>query len=310
MPCVITHYLFAEQALKALPAGLITTPEERRAFILGNFGPDPFGVHFGTTLKRFSTCRFLARDMHHSHMTRNFMCLREGVGHLSPDDQGIGRAFVLGFLGHWLLDSTCHPFVFSQQNAICAADEDLATRPGVVHAVIESTLDSWLLWTMCHATVTEFPVSRMLARTPRIDRVMGALVAYTVQNVFGTTISATEYARAFWDFDHIFRIVDPVGCPASKVLSRVEMLFKKTSLVLGWGHPIWTSDECSAANLDHKFWDNPLSGKSGNQSFPEIIDEALERWPVVAELLVRGDEEGLRKEIGGRSYEGVVVEDA
>lgn len=310
MPCVITHYLFAEEALRALPEGIITTPEERRAFILGNFGPDPLGVHFGTTLKRSATSRFLARDMHHSHMTRTFMCLREGVGHLDTCDQGIGRAFALGFLGHWLLDSTCHPFVFSQQNAICAIDESLAKNPGAVHAAIESTLDSWLLWKTHRVTVEQFPVSRMVARNHRIDRVMGALVAYAAQKVFGTTISATEYVRAFWDLDHIFRLIDPVGSPSSKALSRIEMVFRKNSLVLGQGHPIWVSDECSAANLDHKHWENELSGKSGNQSFPEILDAALERWPKVAEAFVRGDEDSLRAEIGGRNYEGVVVEDA
>lgn len=309
MPCIYTHYLFAERAIDALPEGIVATPEERRAFLLGANGPDPMLIRHATTLKRSSTARFLARDMHHSHMTRNLMCMREGVEHLGPDDQGIGRCFVLGFLTHWLTDSTCHPFIFAQQNEICAADETLAKNPSAVHAALESDLGAWQLWTTRRVTVVQFPVSRMTARTIQIDRVMGALVAYAAQDVFGTTIPSLEYAYAYRDFDRAYRLIDPVGSPSSTILSRIERLGRANSQVLGQGHPIWTSDGCAAANLDHRRWENEASGISSTQSFPELLDAALDRWPGLAEAFIRGDEDALRAEIAGRNYSGIVVED-
>lgn len=311
MPSVTTHYLFGEKALETLPEGLIATQEERRAFLIGNYGPDPMTIRHTTTLKRGTITRYLSFDIHHSHMTRNFMCLREGVEHLSLENQAVGRAFVLGWLGHWLLDSMGHPFVFAQQNEICAVDEELAKTPTVIHSLIESDIDSWLLWIMHRKTCLDFTIDKTLVCTENTTRIMSSLIAYMVQNVFGTTISPMEYAGALNDFSRAFTLIDPVGSPMSKFLSRCEknLLRRKNSRVIAQGHVIWTSDECPAANLDHKPWRNELSGISGTDSFLDIFNAALERYPKVVELLVRGDEDGLHTEIAGRNYSGIVVED-
>ena len=45
MPALITHHLFGEESIDRLPQGVITSDEERIAFILGNQGPDPFFFH-------------------------------------------------------------------------------------------------------------------------------------------------------------------------------------------------------------------------------------------------------------------------
>ena len=62
MPALITHHLFGEESIDRLPQGVITSDEERIAFILGNQGPDPFFFHMLTP--RISDCMSLAQVMH------------------------------------------------------------------------------------------------------------------------------------------------------------------------------------------------------------------------------------------------------
>ena len=90
MPALITHHLFGEESIDRLPQGVITSDEERIAFILGNQGPDPFFFHMLTP--RISDCTSLAQVMHRSRMSRQFSCLRDGVSHLQPRDANLGRA--------------------------------------------------------------------------------------------------------------------------------------------------------------------------------------------------------------------------
>ena len=90
MPALITHHLFGEESIDRLPQGVITSDEERIAFILGNQGPDPFFYHILTP--RVSDCTLLAQVMHRSRMSRQFACLRDGVSHLLPRDASLGRA--------------------------------------------------------------------------------------------------------------------------------------------------------------------------------------------------------------------------
>ena len=116
MPALITHHLFGEESIDRLPQGVITSDEERIAFILGNQGPDPFFFHMLTP--RISDCMSLAQVMHRSRMSRQFSCLRDGVSHLQPRDANLGRAFALGLLSHYVLDRNAHPFVYEQQFGI------------------------------------------------------------------------------------------------------------------------------------------------------------------------------------------------
>ena len=143
MPALITHHLFGEESIDRLPQGVITSDEERIAFILGNQGPDPFFFHILTP--RVSDCTLLAQAMHRSRMSRQFSCLRDGVSHLLPRDANLGRAFALGLLSHYVLDRNAHPFVYEQQFGIVESDPELEDSGSQVHAVLESDLDVLML---------------------------------------------------------------------------------------------------------------------------------------------------------------------
>ena len=164
MPALITHHLFGEESIDRLPQGVITSDEERIAFILGNQGPDPFFFHILTP--RVSDCTLLAQVMHRSRMSRQFSCLRDGVSHLQPRDANLGRAFALGLLSHYVLDRNAHPFVYEQQFGIVDSDPELEASGSQVHAVLESDLDVLMLQLKRDgATVEDYPPAGEIVTT-------------------------------------------------------------------------------------------------------------------------------------------------
>ena len=172
MPALITHHLFGEESIDRLPQGVITSDEERIAFILGNQGPDPFFFHMLTP--RISDCTLLGQVMHRSRMSRQFSCLRDGVSHLLPRDANLGRAFALGLLSHYVLDRNAHPFVYEQQFGIVDSDPELEASGSQVHAVLESDLDVLMLQLKRDgATVEDYPPAGEIVTTDRINRVAG-----------------------------------------------------------------------------------------------------------------------------------------
>ena len=182
MPALITHHLFGEESIDRLPQGVITSDEERIAFILGNQGPDPFFFHILTP--RVSDCTLLAQVMHRSRMSRQFACLRDGVSHLLPRDASLGRAFALGLLSHYVLDRNAHPFVYEQQFGIVESDSELENSSSQVHAVIESDLDVLMLQLKRDgATVDDYPPAGEIVTTDRINRVAGVLMSYVAGRV-------------------------------------------------------------------------------------------------------------------------------
>ena len=304
MPAVITHHIFGEDIAGALPDGMLSDEEELLAFLLANQGPDPLFARRLALPGRAAACHELAHLIQGGGVTRALMALREGVSRLPVPDEGVGRAFALGLLGHYALDRAAHPFVIAQQRALGEADPELAACAREVHAVIEADIDAWILWEKRRATVLERPATGNLMRTARVERVGGALLSQVALAAYGRAIGPGEYALCVRDYELSLRLVDPAGSPRSRLVGALERAVRGRSLAEACAHYVWRTDECAAANLELRPWENPFTGEVRSASFADLFDEARLAYPALAEAFVRGDERRLRELVGGLSYEG------
>lgn len=305
MPALITHHLFGEESIDRLPQGVITSDEERIAFILGNQGPDPFFFHMLTP--RISDCMSLAQVMHRSRMSRQFSCLRDGVSHLQPRDANLGRAFALGLLSHYVLDRNAHPFVYEQQFGIVDSDPELEASGSQVHAVLESDLDVLMLQLKRDgATVEDYPPAGEIVTTDRINRVAGVLMSYVAGRVYGIDIPAGEYAGAVSDMQMLYRTIEPAGSVKTRAIALVEGLVHDYSLLDGLAHRVTTELPERAGNLGHLTWKNPFTDEVSNESFPEVFDRALVDYEcTVARFIETGDMEAVTNHV---NYSGRVLD--
>lgn len=298
MPAIITHRLFGEDAANRLPEGLVDSEEELLSFLLANQGTDPFLARFSTTPASAETCHRFFREAHAGKATDALIAVRDAVRHLPEGDKRMGRAFVLGLLAHHVLDGMVHPFVIAQQRAICTVDEDLLGFEREVRAIIESELDSWLLWSLRGQTVIDAPVTDSLARTDRIVRVGGALLSQMALQVFGIELRASAYGRSVSDYETVYALVDPVPSRRTAALARVEGLLRGRSYLQALAHRATTSAECPAANIERFGWRDPLTGRVRHDGFADLYFEALDMWPGCVEALVLDDAARLRGLVG------------
>lgn len=289
MPALITHHLFGEESIARLPEGVISTDEERLAFILGNQGPDPF--FFRVRTPRIKDCMHLAQVMHRSRMSRQFAVLREGVTHLQPREANLGRAFVLGLLSHYVLDRNAHPFVYEQQFGIIDADPSLEDAASGVHAVLESDLDVAMLQLKRDgATCADFPPAGELVTTERIDRVAGVLMSYVAERVYGLDVPSGEYGGAVADMQLAYRLIEPAGSPKTAAIAAIEDALHDYSLLGSLAHRVTDDMPARTANLGHLAWKNPFTGEESHESFPEVFDRALDDYArTAARFIETGD---------------------
>lgn len=305
MPALITHHIFGEKTSATLPEGIIEDQEQLVAFLLGNQGPDPFFFRFRALPPVMDACHRLAKTMHSTRVAASFACLHDSVGRLPVADRDLGRAFALGMLSHYALDRATHPFVFAEQDDIIAAcDGELDGCGSQVHAVIEGRLDSWLLWKERRGTVLSCHPALELSRTPRIDRVAGALFSQVAWQVYGISIANEEYGASVNDMQTVYRIIEPAGSAKGEVLALAEERLRGTfSQVEAMAHEVVQDDECPLANPDHLAWTNPFTGKESHASFLDLFDGAVEGFPALAEAFSRGGET-LERAVDGVNYSG------
>ena len=289
MPALITHRLFGEENIDRLPEGIISTEDERCAFLLANQGPDPFFFRIRTP--QTLSCMELGRAMHRSRMSQQFEALRDGVSHLQKHDAGVGRAFVLGLLSHYALDRTAHPFVYAQQWGIQKQDEELSSVGSEVHALIEGDLDVLMLQRLCDgATVADYPPESAIITTSRINKVAGALMSFTARSVYGLKVGAAEYGGAVADMKLAYRFIEPASCALAPFIGAAEGLVKGHSLLGALAHRITHEEPRAAGNLDGRAWEDPFTGAVSHESFPEVFARAREDYAEMAARFIEGDD--------------------
>ncbi|MBQ8295159.1 MAG: zinc dependent phospholipase C family protein [Clostridia bacterium] len=140
MPAIYTHVEFGEEVLEMLPPAFREVKGKYpEAFYLGTQGPDPLFYHKIMKKKAKNPVRKKGWDLHADSPELFFLNAakrlavddenRNDLGYFTPNTAE--AAYIIGFLCHFTLDSTCHPYI------------DECSVNGLTHAKIESEFDKF-----------------------------------------------------------------------------------------------------------------------------------------------------------------------
>ena len=146
MPSTYAHRRFGADVLALLPDGLRATLEQHRElYDIGLHGPD---LMFYYKALQSNPVNRLGNTMHEQKGEVFFTRARAVVEHAADKDAAL--AYALGFVCHFALDSTCHPFV-----------EQFTRESGVTHCEIETEFDNMLLRRDGYDPLTFFTASHI-----------------------------------------------------------------------------------------------------------------------------------------------------
>lgn len=130
MPATYTHGVYGKKVLDVLDDSTRALIEKYRSlYDIGLSGPDI--LFFYKPLKS-NPIKRIGYDMHDKPARGFFMKARKLIQESSDPEAAL--VYVLGFINHFVLDSTCHPMV------------NLAEKTtGVSHTEIESELDAYVM---------------------------------------------------------------------------------------------------------------------------------------------------------------------
>ena len=299
MPALLTHFVFGVQMANEVHSDLFKTSEELNAFLLGNQGSDPFLARHLTWPNHALACNRLHQCLHTNQIAEIFSAFQEATTYLPEVDTSIGQAFTLGILSHHALNKVVRPFIDAQQDALIHIDPSLEPSRQEILSIIETDLDSWLLWNQMHTTVEEFYPAAALEADKSTCRVGGALFSQVALAMFGLNIGASEYAGAIADYARIYRTIektDPTyATKLPDVLYRTEMFVRPSasSYIAAMSHQILRTDAVAAANLKRIPWKDPATNAIRTESFPDLLEEASHLYQTLVHAYTRNDRTGV-----------------
>ncbi|MEG0070372.1 MAG: peptidase [Raoultibacter sp.] len=277
MPAIMTHDFFGRDVYDELYNLIGGSRDECDAFLLGNQGPDP--LFYSVISPRLAKFNNLGSTIHNEKPSEVLCALKHSLSILDETERPVGRAYALGFVCHYTLDSSMHPLVFFNEYQVCDAGvEGLSRENGnEVHGVIESELDEMVLFNKREETIATYvPAENILRASDSLLQTISKMYAYIATTVYGLFIPTSMFATAVKDFRvGQSAFYSPSGKKRS-LISNLEERFRQYSFFRSMSHRAIELKESMFANHEHAQWENPFTGEYRTDSFWDIYHNALE----------------------------------
>ena len=191
-------------------------------------------------------------------------------------EKRIADAYICGFIGHYTLDTTCHPYVYYRSNHFKALQQGKTYDFGN-HVTLETDIDHVVLAHFAHVKPTEFDYAKAIGVTPQEQDVICFLLEEAINNTFlDANITYSEISKAISSFIALNRIMnDPTGNKKRIVRTLEECIMHHpfiSSMVPSDKH-IKFKDPC---NIAHNTWCNPWAPEiKSSASVFDIMNDAI-----------------------------------
>ena len=275
MPGFTTHYLFGVNTYKQLKNDALKKIifDHHAAFSLGLQGPDIFFYYLPSYVVHENNIGSVA----HIKNTGAFLSYLLESPNLFPDKEEarIAQAYVMGFVGHYLLDRSCHPYIYWRTRYEGRRPEYYGH-----HMNLETDIDAELLSFYKHKLPSSFRRESTIMLT-RLELRTVATILYYVYSMAYPELKVTYTAMrlAIRSMQVGMRLLhDSRG--QKKVLTR-----KIEGLTVGHTgiSAMMPSDSLhfypDPLNVLHREWHNPWDETiTSRESFLDLMEEAQQEY--------------------------------
>lgn len=275
MPGFTTHYLFGQQTYQLMQNSVLKQNIQKyhTVYALGLQGPDIFfyDVYSAVFAKKNpgSTA--------HTADTRCFLrnLLESPRVFPSKKERQIAAAYIAGFIGHYLLDTACHPYVY----AMTHYDKKPHGYIGQ-HIRLETDIDTTLLWQFLHKRPSEFRQNESIAITKEQRSVISTLLYYAFLRTYpGLGITRRRILIAICSMQLGTKLLyDPSGHKKTWI-RRIESIvpgYPLLSPMVANDSVVFHKDPC---NFRHTLWKNPWDTKRrSKESFLDLFEKAQAQY--------------------------------
>ncbi|MCL1846619.1 MAG: zinc dependent phospholipase C family protein [Coriobacteriia bacterium] len=283
MPALLTHDFFGQDVWAQGAKDHLGPPEDSplaqqvyELFLLGNQGPDPF--FYLQRVPRFVQGKRFGSLLHTERVNETIESFQRIALCMPQPQQTLLKAYLMGFICHYALDSTAHPLVYAQQYAICDAGvKGLDRRDGnTVHVQMEADLDMMLLRQRRGLGPREYNYTLEVLQVSE-DLLALLASAYTAMTheVHHNNYPAQTFSQGVRDMRLTIRLLySPRGIKRA-LIGGAERLFSRHSFAQALSPRCDVGETCDFDNHEHAAWTNPFTGAVSTASFADLYAQAI-----------------------------------
>lgn len=237
---------------------------------------DPF-IFYNLPFKKGEKTRDFQHYFHTNKSQEFFINLVNYIKYNDYYQNSEIMAFLYGFISHYVLDSTIHPFIIYKTGVFDKNNEDTFKYQGG-HTLMENFLDNYLIKQREHITPYEFKFYDFCFDFTKFSKELVEVINYAFKETFNFDNFGTYYQKALKDMYFYLKYFryDKYGIKM-KIYKGVDKLTRPITFKLqtiSYYTPL--KDDKNYLNNNHTIWYNPVSKKDKHkESFVELYSISL-----------------------------------
>ena len=303
MPSVITHYLSAEKVKEQLQVRLYD-----EAFYCGAQGPDMLLLHRKLPWLLGANLNKAGSELHKADPAETFGFLNE---YFKKNNNDIVKSYIIGFVCHYALDCTLHPYVHAMEEFYAQTAEE--HTPGMtrtsMHHQIETMLDIIALRGVTGQEPTKFRLTKAFTSDAQVKNAVVRLYEFllTKQLSMNSHPLSKMIEQSFKDTRRVFSTLNNTWLVKRWIVTGGEKLFKIPKRYSSLMRPILEDDDFDYSNQAGRPWTNPFTEEESTQGFLQLLDEATQRAVLLVNAFL---DQTLVQKAGHLSFDGEPTQEA
>ena len=270
MPAFVTHELAGRELLSRLSLReKRTVGRAPWAYFWGLQGPDL--LFFRDAVRGKSSLPQMGSFLHQQDPGELLGAMAAYAAGQPEEEREMLLAYCLGFVGHYVMDTQLHPYVYAQQVRISRQLPE-AWRGGV-HFRIESEMDTAYYRCRTGRAVQEYAPAPRLWGTRAQRKVIAGLYEFLLREIYGFEVEPGQVEACFADTR---RIMGLTLCPwdgVQKAAWALEGLGARWGSLSGHIRPRHV--DWDVLNLAQRPWQSPEAGSAPDcRSVPQLVEAA------------------------------------
>ena len=277
MPAFSTHYIFSDEMMDTIRQRSEGVNIDESAVIYGTQGPDFLFFHRILPTMPGKSLMGTGSAVHRSDPAKLFGAMAEYLINGRNYDRDTVISYFCGFICHYALDRSVHPFVYWAMEDI-KQKEHITYHPFVLHNRIEFSIDMIFLKGKRNIeNALEFSTKTLLSDDGELIKNMARAAAYAFSVTLKTPCSEKKFEQAFRDFRYMQGVINSGSKRRNDFLKAIQFPLYP---VIGPGVTAMMLQEKADEKYDYmnrekREWYYPADKTIKlNKSVQELFDEA------------------------------------
>lgn len=280
MPQLITHNIFGKEVYSKLDDEIKKTFEnELDTYEMFCQSFDNLLYYLNINLKKAKKIRFLSKRGHKSNVRKYFINILINIKELKLENDEQALSYLYGSINHYVLDSTCHPFIFYKTGNYNKKKKKETKKYMGLHGDMESNIDAFFYINKYKRSYHKVNVTKEFIPKIKFSNNLKLIMDKTFLETFNEKNIANCYFSSYKSSRFLYRLFINDRYGFKKFVFKIH---DKINIFKANNFRFYTTyikqPNLKYLNIEHKKWCYP-SDKTlvSNESFIDLYNKAVNR---------------------------------